>query len=46
MHRHSTPILCVGLLVAEGCYHLEVEQTLANPYGLLGRALLEQMELV
>ena len=36
----------VELLVAEGCYHLEVEQTLANPYGLLGRALLEQMELV
>ncbi len=36
----------VKLLVAEGCYHLEVEQTLANPYGLLGRALLEQMGLV
>jgi arylformamidase len=36
----------VELLVAEGCYHLEVEQTLANPYGLLGRALFEQMELV
>ncbi len=36
----------VELLVAESCYHLEVEQTLANPYGLLGRALLEQMRLV
>ncbi len=36
----------VKLLVAEGCYHLEVEQTLANPYGLLGRAALEQMQLV
>ncbi len=35
----------VELLVAEGCYHLEVEQTLANPYDLLGRALLDQMGL-
>ncbi len=36
----------IELLVAEGYYHLEVAETLANPYGLLGRALLEQMELV
>lgn len=36
----------VELLVAEGCYHLEVEQTIANPYGLLGEALLDMMELV
>ncbi len=35
----------VKLLVAEGCYHLEVEQTIANPYGLLGKALLDMMEL-
>lgn len=36
----------VELLVAEGYHHLEVAETLANPYGLLGRALLEQMRLV
>ena len=36
----------VELLVAEGYYHLEVAETLANPYGLLGRAALEQMQLV
>jgi arylformamidase len=36
----------VELLVAEGYHHLEVAETLANPYGLLGRALLEQMQLV
>ncbi len=36
----------VELLVAEGYHHLEVAETLANPYGLLGRASLEQMQLV
>lgn len=36
----------VELLVAEGCYHMEVEQTIANPYGVLGGALLGMMELV
>ena len=35
----------VELLVAEGCYHLEVEQTIANPFGLLGKALLDMMQL-
>ena len=35
----------VELLIAEGCYHLEVEQTIANPFGLLGKALLDMMEL-
>jgi arylformamidase len=34
-----------ALLVAEGCNHFEIEETLGNPYGLLGRAVLEQMEL-
>ena len=36
----------VELMVAEGYYHLEVAETLANPYGVLGRASLEQMQLV
>ncbi len=36
----------VELIVAEGYYHLEVAETLANPYGVLGRAALEQMQLV
>ena len=34
------------LLVAEGYNHFEILETLANPYGLLGRAVLEQMDLV
>lgn len=33
------------LLVGEGYNHFEIYETLANPYGLLGRAVLEQMEL-
>ena len=35
----------VRLLVAEGYNHFEVIETLASPYGLLGRAVLEQMKL-
>jgi len=35
----------VQLLVAEGYNHFEIIETLANPYGLLGRAELEQMKL-
>ncbi len=35
----------VQLLVAEGYNHFEIIETLANPYGLLGRAALEQMNL-
>ena len=35
----------VEVLVAEGYYHLEVAETLANPYGLLGAAYLAQMGL-
>ncbi len=35
----------VQLLVAEGFNHFEIIETLANPYGLLGRAVLEQMKL-
>jgi arylformamidase len=33
------------LLVVEGYNHFEVIETLANPYGALGRAALEQMQL-
>jgi arylformamidase len=35
----------VQLLVGEGYNHFEIRETLANPYGLLGRAVLEQMNL-
>ncbi len=35
----------VQLLIAEGYNHFEVIETLANPYGVLGRAVLEQMKL-
>jgi arylformamidase len=35
----------VRLLVAHGYNHFEIPETLANPYGLLGRAVLEQMKL-
>jgi ABC-type amino acid transport substrate-binding protein len=33
------------LLVGEGYNHFELHETLGNPYGLLGRAVLEQMKL-
>jgi arylformamidase len=36
----------VQLLVGEGYNHFEMPETLDNPYGLLGRAVLEQMKLV
>ena len=35
----------VQLLVGEGYNHFEMPETLASPYGLLGRAVLEQMKL-
>src|SRR6266513_4111062 len=35
----------VQLLVAEGYNHFEIPETLASPYGLLGRAVLGQMKL-
>ena len=35
----------VQLLVGEGYNHFELPETLANPYGLLGRAVLAQMNL-
>jgi arylformamidase len=35
----------VQLLVGEGYKHFEMPETLDNPYGLLGRAVLEQMKL-
>ena len=36
----------VELLVGEGYNHFEMLETLANPYGLLGRAALAQMHLL
>src|SRR6202045_869898 len=36
----------VELLVGEGYNHFEMLETLANPYGLLGRAGLMQMKLI
>jgi arylformamidase len=35
----------IELVVAEGYNHFEIIETLANPYGLLGRAVLAQMGL-
>jgi arylformamidase len=35
----------VELLVGDGYNHFEIQRTFANPYGLLGRAVLEQMGL-
>jgi arylformamidase len=35
----------VTLLVGEGYNHFEIPETMANPYGLLGRAVLELMKL-
>jgi arylformamidase len=35
----------VTLLIGEGYNHFEMPETLGNPYGLLGRAVLEQMKL-
>jgi arylformamidase len=35
----------VQFLVGEGYNHFEIIETLASPYGLLGRAVLEQMKL-
>jgi arylformamidase len=35
----------VAFLVGEGYNHFEMFETLGNPYGLLGRAVLEQMNL-
>ena len=35
----------VTFLVGEGYNHFEITETLASPYGLLGRAVLQQMKL-
>jgi len=35
----------VTLLVGEGYNHFEIQETQGNPYGLLGRAVLDQMKL-
>jgi arylformamidase len=34
------------LIVGQGHNHFELPETLAGPYGLLGRAILEQMKLI
>ena len=34
------------LIVLNGYNHFEVEESLGNPYGLLGRSLLRQMKLL
>ena len=36
----------VELLVGENYSHMELPETLCNPYGLLGSAVIEQMGLV
>jgi arylformamidase len=35
----------VTLLVAEDYNHFEIIETIGSPFGLLGRAVLEQMKL-
>jgi arylformamidase len=35
----------VTFLIGEGYNHYEIQETLGNPYGVLGRAVLEQMKL-
>ena len=35
----------VTLLTGDGYNHFELHETLGNPYGLLGRAVLKQMKL-
>jgi arylformamidase len=35
----------IKFLIGEGYSHFEMFETLGNPYGLLGRAMLEQMKL-
>ncbi len=36
----------VAFIVAEGYNHFEIQETLASPYGLLGREVLKLMQLV
>lgn len=35
----------VQLILADGYNHFEIMETLANPYGVVGRAVREQMKL-
>jgi arylformamidase len=42
LHAAGKP---VTLLVGEGYNHFEIPETMANPYGLLGRAVLELLGL-
>ena len=42
LEREGKP---VELVVADGYNHFEILDTLANPYGHLGRAVLEQMQI-
>lgn len=43
--EHQAAGKSVQLLVGEGYNHFEIPETLANPHGLLGRAVLAQMNL-
>jgi len=36
----------ITFIVGEGYNHFEIQETLASPYGLLGRPVLELMKLV
>ena len=35
----------ITFIVGEGYNHFEIQETLASPYGLLGREVLKQMQL-
>ena len=35
----------VELIVLQGCNHFEVQESLGNPYGVIGRAVLRQMKI-
>jgi arylformamidase len=35
----------VRLIAGEGYNHFEMPETIANPYGVIGRAIFEQMQL-
>jgi len=44
MLRHHL-LLADEIIVGEGYNHFEIQETLASPYGLLGREVLKLMKL-
>ncbi len=42
---NSHPCNAAGIGVSEGYNHYEIAETIANPYGFVGREILEQMRL-